>query len=194
MKRKFALTVFLSLCLLSVACAGSERGGTTLSASEKAEYVEALDHEAEIFRKESQALIDEAARQVAEAERVIAEQVAAAEAEKARERAAAAKAAAAAKRAAQERARASRSAPANVGGDVWGALARCESGGNPRAVGGGGRYFGAFQFDLSSWRGAGMSGNPIDYSYGDQLAAAKRWQAKAGWGAWPHCARKLGLR
>ncbi len=101
-----------------------------------------------------------------------------------------------------EAARASRNArrtasaarPAAVGGDVWGALARCESGGNPRAVGGGGRYFGAFQFSLGSWRAAGMSGNPTDYDYGTQLAAAQRLQARSGWGQWPHCARRLGLR
>jgi len=96
-------------------------------------------------------------------------------------------------------ARASRSAAAPrpraaVGGDVWGALARCESGGNPRAVGGGGRYFGAFQFSLGSWHGAGMSGNPVDYDYGTQVAVAQRIQARSGWGQWPACARRLGLR
>lgn len=94
-------------------------------------------------------------------------------------------------------ARASRSAAARprpaVGGDVWGALARCESGGNPQAVGGGGRYFGAFQFSLGAWRAAGMSGNPTDYDYGTQVAAAQRLQARSGWGQWPHCARRLGL-
>lgn len=81
-----------------------------------------------------------------------------------------------------------------TGGDVWGALARCESGGNPRAVGGGGRYFGAFQFSLGAWRAAGMSGNPVDYDYGTQVAAAQRLQARSGWGQWPYCSRRLGLR
>jgi hypothetical protein len=85
-------------------------------------------------------------------------------------------------------------APVAVGGDVWGALARCESGGNPRAVGGGGRYFGAFQFSLGSWRSLGYAGNPVDHPYGTQLEAAQRLQARSGWGQWPHCARKLGLR
>ena len=87
-----------------------------------------------------------------------------------------------------------RPAAAAVGGDVWGALARCESGGNPRAVGGGGRYFGAFQFSLPTWRGLGYSGNPIDHPYGTQLQAAQRLVARSGWGQFPHCARKLGLR
>jgi hypothetical protein len=84
-------------------------------------------------------------------------------------------------------------APVNVGGDVWGALARCESGGNPRAVGGGGRYFGAFQFSLSAWHSLGMGGNPVDYDYGTQLGAAQRLVARGGWGQFPHCSRRLGL-
>lgn len=83
---------------------------------------------------------------------------------------------------------------AAVGGDVWGALARCESGGNPQAVGGGGRYYGAFQMTPSTWRSLGYSGLPTDHSYGTQLAAAQRLQARSGWGQWPHCSRKLGLR
>lgn len=81
-----------------------------------------------------------------------------------------------------------------VTGDVWTALARCESGGNPRAVSSSGTYFGAFQFSLSTWRSLGYSGNPIDHPYETQLAAAHKLQARSGWGQWPVCARKLGLR
>jgi hypothetical protein len=33
----------------------------------------------------------------------------------------------------------------------WGALAQCESGGNPRAVNPSGRYFGLYQFSLPTW-------------------------------------------
>ena len=75
--------------------------------------------------------------------------------------------------------------------DVWGRLARCESGGNPQAVGGRGRFFGAFQFTLKSWHSVGMSGSPVDYSYADQLAAAQRLQARSGWRNWPVCARRV---
>ncbi len=75
--------------------------------------------------------------------------------------------------------------------DVWTRLARCESNGNPRAVGGGGRYFGAFQFTLQTWRSMGMGGNPVDYSYADQLAVAQRLQARSGWRNWPACARRV---
>lgn len=78
-------------------------------------------------------------------------------------------------------------------GDVWTRLAQCESGGNPRAVSKSGKYRGAFQFSLSTWRSIGMSGDPIDHPYSVQLAAAKRLQARSGWGQWPTCARRLGL-
>ena len=81
-----------------------------------------------------------------------------------------------------------------ITGDIWGALARCESGGRPNAISRSGKYFGAFQFSLATWRGVGMSGNPIDYPYEVQLEAAKRLQARSGWGQWPVCSRKLGLR
>lgn len=80
-----------------------------------------------------------------------------------------------------------------VQGDIWGALARCESGGNPRAVSSTGRYRGAFQFSIATWQGIGETGDPIDYSYEHQLAAAKRLQARSGWGQWPRCSRRLGL-
>ena len=86
---------------------------------------------------------------------------------------------------------ASASQPVAFNADVWARLARCESGGNPRAVGGRGRFFGAFQFTLRSWHAVGMTGNPIDYPYADQLAAAQRLQAKSGWRNWPVCARRI---
>ena len=89
--------------------------------------------------------------------------------------------------------RASRSAPrartSVAGGDVWAALANCESHGNPSAVGGGGRYFGAFQFSLSTWHSLGYSGNPVDYPYATQLEAAQRLVARSGWGQFPVCGR-----
>ena len=80
-----------------------------------------------------------------------------------------------------------------VNGDVWGALARCESGGIPRAVSSTGKYRGAFQFSLGTWQSLGYAGDPIDHSYDVQLQAAQKLQARSGWGQWPSCARKLGL-
>lgn len=110
----------------------------------------------------------------------------------AQEAAAAAAAKAKAERASRAAARPRYAGP--ITNDIWSALARCESGGRPNAVSRSGKYFGAFQFSLATWRGIGMSGNPIDYPYEVQLDAAKRLQARSGWGQWPTCSRKLGLR
>ncbi len=81
-----------------------------------------------------------------------------------------------------------------VTNDVWAALSRCEAGGRPDAVSRNGKYFGAFQFSLGTWHAIGMPGSPIDFPYDVQLGAAQRLQARSGWGQWPVCSRKLGLR
>jgi len=65
----------------------------------------------------------------------------------------------------------------------WAALAKCESGGNPRAVNPAG-YYGLYQFSLSTWRSVGGSGNPIDASPGEQTARAQQLYAKSGAGQW----------
>ena len=70
------------------------------------------------------------------------------------------------------------------------ALAQCESGGNAQAVGGGGRYYGAFQFSLETWRSLGYSGKPTDYSYETQKAAAQRLVKRSGWSQFPSCSRR----
>jgi uncharacterized protein YabE (DUF348 family) len=81
----------------------------------------------------------------------------------------------------------------NVGGGVdslnWPALARCESGGNPRAVNPAG-YYGLYQFSLATWHAVGGSGNPIDASPGEQLYRAKLLYKKGGAGQWG-CGRHL---
>jgi soluble lytic murein transglycosylase-like protein len=81
-----------------------------------------------------------------------------------------------------------------VRGDVWTALARCESGGDPTARSANGLYTGAFQFSDATWQSLGYAGSAADHSYGVQVEAAQRLQARSGWGQWPRCARKLGLR
>lgn len=86
---------------------------------------------------------------------------------------------------------ATRTRPAS--GDVFMALARCESGGNAGAHSSTGKYHGAFQFGLSTWRSVGYGGDPHEYPFEVQLEAARRLQARSGWGQWPRCARKLGL-
>lgn len=94
-------------------------------------------------------------------------------------------------------ARRSTEAPAErpqLSGDVWSALARCESGGNPGSVSASGTYRGAFQFSRSTWESVGGTGDPAAASYGTQLALAQKLQARSGWGQWPKCSRQLGLR
>jgi len=90
-------------------------------------------------------------------------------------------------------------APANVGGGIpasvqalnWAALARCESGGNPQAIGGGGRYFGLYQFTLSAWASVGGSGNPIDASASEQTYRAQRLYMARGASPWGTCGSRL---
>jgi hypothetical protein len=67
--------------------------------------------------------------------------------------------------------------------------AECESGGNPRAIGGGGAYRGAFQFLRSSWRTSPKSpgGDPIRYTYRVQAVVAIHLKRKMGTKPWPVC-------
>jgi uncharacterized protein YabE (DUF348 family) len=77
------------------------------------------------------------------------------------------------------------------GGLNWGALARCESGGNPRAVSSGGTYRGLYQFTFGSWSGVGGSGDPIDASSSEQTYRAQLLYRRSGRSAWPTCGRYL---
>jgi len=76
---------------------------------------------------------------------------------------------------------------------VWGHLRRCESGGRYDINTGNG-FYGAYQFVPSTWRGLGFPGMPHQASPTMQDEAAQRLQARSGWGQWPACTRKLGLR
>lgn len=80
-------------------------------------------------------------------------------------------------------------------GDVWHALAMCETGGtmNQRATSRTGRYLGYFQFSLQTWRSVGGPGDPRDHPYEVQKAYAVTLQHRSGWNQWPTCARRLGL-
>ncbi len=80
---------------------------------------------------------------------------------------------------------------AGADGLNWAALARCESGGNPRAVSSGGTYRGLYQFSMSTWRGVGGSGDPIDASSSEQTYRAKVLYSRSGRSPWPHCGRYL---
>lgn len=86
------------------------------------------------------------------------------------------------------------STPANnTGSGVWDQLAKCESGGN-WAINTGNGYYGGLQFSLSSWRGVGGQGYPHQASREEQIARAEILKNRQGWGAWPACTRKMGLR
>jgi hypothetical protein len=72
----------------------------------------------------------------------------------------------------------------------WRALARCESGGNPRAVNPAG-YYGLYQFSPSTWRSVGGSGLPSRASAGEQTRRAQILFRRAGSSPWPNCGHHL---
>ena len=90
-----------------------------------------------------------------------------------------------------------RSAPApgepstSAGGLNWGALANCESGGDPRSVSGSGSYRGLYQFSLGTWQSVGGSGDPIDASSGEQTYRAQLLYQREGRSPWPVCGSNL---
>ena len=75
-------------------------------------------------------------------------------------------------------------------------LAQCESGGNWASDTGNG-HCGGLQFSLSTWEANGgeqFAPAPQLAAREDQIAVARAVREdRAGYGAWPRCARKLGL-
>ncbi len=67
------------------------------------------------------------------------------------------------------------------------AIASCESGGNPRAIGGGGLYRGKYQFDRGTWASVGGSGDPAAAPEAEQDKRAAMLYARAGSAPWPVC-------
>lgn len=103
---------------------------------------------------------------------------------------------AATREAAERRAAAASSAPAVSNGSVWDRLARCESGGN-WAMNSGNGFYGGIQFMHSTWVSMGgrqFAEYPHQASREGQIAVAERLLAASGWGQWPACSAKLGLR
>jgi hypothetical protein len=78
-------------------------------------------------------------------------------------------------------------------GDVWARLRACESGGRYNINTGNG-FYGAYQFHPRTWRGLGYPGLPHQATPEMQDEAARKLQARSGWGQWPACSRRLGLR
>ena len=76
---------------------------------------------------------------------------------------------------------------------VWDKLAHCESSGNWSANTGNG-FSGGLQFTPSTWKAFGGKGQAHNASRAEQIAVAERVLDGQGWGAWPACSAKLGLR
>lgn len=76
---------------------------------------------------------------------------------------------------------------------VWDRLAQCESTGRWNANTGNG-FYGGLQFLLSTWRANTGTGFPHLHSRAEQIRVAQIVQARYGWGQWPVCSRRLGLR
>jgi hypothetical protein len=67
------------------------------------------------------------------------------------------------------------------------AIAQCESGGDPRAIGGGGAYRGKYQFSYATWAGVGGSGDPAAAPEAEQDRRAAMLYDRSGPGQWPVC-------
>jgi LysM repeat protein len=76
---------------------------------------------------------------------------------------------------------------------AWDRLAQCESTGNWKINTGNG-FSGGLQFTPGTWRAFGGVGVAHHASREQQIVVAERVLAEQGWGAWPACSRKLGLR
>lgn len=90
--------------------------------------------------------------------------------------------------------RSAHTAPASsTNGNVWDQLAKCESGGN-WSINTGNGYSGGLQFAPGTWRANGGQGSAHNASREEQIRVAENVKASQGWGAWPACSAKLGLR
>jgi len=78
-------------------------------------------------------------------------------------------------------------APAGAASGQLEAIAACESGGDPTAIGGGGLYRGKYQFTYETWQSVGGSGDPAAAPEAEQDARAAALLARDGAGQWPVC-------
>jgi hypothetical protein len=69
------------------------------------------------------------------------------------------------------------------------AIAACESGGDPHAIGGGGAFRGKYQFTYETWAAIGGNGDPAAAPEAEQDRLAAKLYAAAGPGQWPVCGR-----
>jgi resuscitation-promoting factor RpfB len=86
--------------------------------------------------------------------------------------------------------------PPVLNGATWDALSACESGGN-WAINTGNGFYGGVQFNQSTWeRHGGLRYAPrADLATREeQIAIAEVTRARQGWGAWPVCSARAGVR
>jgi len=79
---------------------------------------------------------------------------------------------------------------------TWERLAHCESGGRWHINTGNG-YYGGLQISPSTWAGHGgrkFASLPSRASKGEQIKIAERIKRSQGWGAWPTCSARIGVR
>jgi Transglycosylase-like domain len=79
------------------------------------------------------------------------------------------------------------SAPAAAANPALEAIAACESGGDPTAIGGGGLYRGKYQFTYETWQSVGGTGDPAAAPEAEQDARAAALLERDGAGHWPVC-------
>ncbi|HPW48178.1 MAG TPA: transglycosylase family protein, partial [Candidatus Saccharibacteria bacterium] len=86
---------------------------------------------------------------------------------------------------------------AAFGGDFAAALARLRSCEGAYTSNTGNGYYGAYQFNLGSWRANAPAGYenmlPSQAPSAVQDQAAATYYKKSGWRPWPSCSRSLGL-
>lgn len=83
-----------------------------------------------------------------------------------------------------------------AGGTVWDELVQCEATGDWHINTGNG-FSGGLQFTPSTWQAFGggqYAPQAWQATREQQIAVAEKVQAAQGWGAWPACTAKMGLR
>jgi hypothetical protein len=88
-------------------------------------------------------------------------------------------------------------APADAASvSTWSRLAGCESGGRWHINTGNG-YYGGLQISAGTWRAYGgrrLARLPHRATKLEQIRIGERIRHGQGWGAWPSCSRRIGLR
>ena len=79
---------------------------------------------------------------------------------------------------------------------MWDELVQCEATGNWNINSGNG-FSGGLQFTPSTWQAYGggeFAPEAWQATREQQIVVAEKVQAAQGWGAWPACTAKMGLR